>query len=117
MKRSIFFKFLSGYLIIIVVFSALVLLVSFNVVRKFHIDSLSNNLETLARSLEWKVVSYIDASKFEELDTFVKEFGKRIQTRITVVDREGVVLADSDEDPGSMENHKFRPEIHAHQAL
>lgn len=111
MKRSIFFKFFSGYFIIIVIFSALVLLVTFNVIRKFHIDSLSNNLETLARSLEWEVVSYIDANKFEELDAFVKEFGTRIQTRITVVDREGVVLADSDEDPGSMENHKFRPEI------
>ncbi|MCJ7582624.1 MAG: ATP-binding protein [Candidatus Aminicenantes bacterium] len=112
MKRSIFFKYFGGYLVIIVAFSAVVLLLSFNVIRKFHIDSLSHNLVTLARSLEWKVASYIEKSEFEELDIFVKEFGKKIQTRITIVDREGIVLADSDEDPALMENHKFRPEIY-----
>ena len=31
--------------------------------------------------------------------------------RVTVVDHEGLVLADSEEDPGVMDNHRLRPEI------
>jgi two-component system phosphate regulon sensor histidine kinase PhoR len=42
---------------------------------------------------------------------FLKDFGREIDTRITVINREGVVLADSDEDPEVMDNHGFRPEI------
>tara|TARA_Y100000589_G_scaffold74311_1_gene67643 strand:- start:2784 stop:4598 length:1815 start_codon:yes stop_codon:yes gene_type:complete len=31
--------------------------------------------------------------------------------RVTVVDQDGVVIADSEEDPAVMDNHRFRPEI------
>jgi two-component system phosphate regulon sensor histidine kinase PhoR len=111
MKRSIFLKFFSGYLLIIVALAILVLLLSFGIIRRFHIESLSQHLENLARSLKWKVTSCIEDQEIEELDAFVKEFGQQINTRITVIDKEGVVLADSDEDPALMENHRFRPEI------
>jgi two-component system phosphate regulon sensor histidine kinase PhoR len=45
------------------------------------------------------------------MDAWAKDLGERIQTRITVIDEEGVVLADSDEEPEAMVNHRFRPEI------
>jgi two-component system, OmpR family, phosphate regulon sensor histidine kinase PhoR len=39
------------------------------------------------------------------------EAGTRAQTRVTVIDPRGVVLADSQHDPETMENHANRPEI------
>jgi two-component system phosphate regulon sensor histidine kinase PhoR len=39
------------------------------------------------------------------------ELGKELRTRITVIDSSGIVLADSDENPRIMENHKNRPEV------
>jgi two-component system phosphate regulon sensor histidine kinase PhoR len=112
MRRSIFFKVFGGYLLIILVFAVLVLVFSSRAIKTFYLDTLSHNLEDLGRSLMFKIVPLLDEGRLGELDTFVKEFGKSISTRITIVDQEGVVLADSDENPEQMENHKFRPEIY-----
>lgn len=46
-----------------------------------------------------------------ELDRAVAEAGGRAQARITVITHAGVVLADSEHDPETMENHKNRPEV------
>jgi len=111
MKRSIFLKVFGGYLLIILVLTVLIFILSNGAIRKFHLDTLSRSLENLGSGFRFKVLSYFEGFRFEEMDSFVKEFGKEINTRITVVDKEGVVLADSDENPKTMVNHKFRPEI------
>lgn len=111
MKRSIFLKVFGGYLLIILVLTVLIFILSNSAIRNFHLDILAQNLENIGSSLRFKVLSYFEGFRFEEMDSFVKEFGKEINTRITVVDKEGVVLADSDENPKTMVNHKFRPEI------
>ncbi|WP_339161660.1 ATP-binding protein [Siminovitchia sp. FSL W7-1587] len=41
----------------------------------------------------------------------VKELSKTITSRITVIDRDGHVLADSEDNPSAMENHADRPEV------
>jgi two-component system phosphate regulon sensor histidine kinase PhoR len=111
MNRSIFIKIFGGYLLIIITLTVLVSLLSYKAIKDFHLDTLSRDLTRLGSSLRIKVLSYLEDQRFGEMDSFVKEFGKNINTRITVVDRKGVVLADSDEDPKSMVNHRFRPEI------
>jgi two-component system, OmpR family, phosphate regulon sensor histidine kinase PhoR len=45
------------------------------------------------------------------LEQWAKSAAGRAQARITVIDRAGVVLADSERDPESMENHAGRPEV------
>ncbi len=47
----------------------------------------------------------------EDIDAVCKDIGSRLGMRITLVDAEGVVLGDSNEDPGVMDNHRDRPEI------
>src|SRR3989337_2158864 len=37
--------------------------------------------------------------------------GKKIEIKITVLDKDGVVIGDSEEDPARMENHAKRPEV------
>ncbi|MFO7819811.1 MAG: ATP-binding protein [Halanaerobacter sp.] len=53
----------------------------------------------------------IQKGKTKKLDQLVGEYGRRLEARITIIDREGVVLADSREDPAKMDNHLQRPEI------
>lgn len=113
MKRSIFIKIFSGYLLIIIALTVLVSVLSYEAIKDFYLDTLSRDLAHLGSSLRFKVISYLDEERYDEMDSFIKEFGKSINTRITVVNREGVVLADSDQDPKSMVNHRFRPEIAA----
>ncbi len=45
------------------------------------------------------------------LEDWAKEVSARAQARITIVDPKGAVLADSQHDPETMENHANRPEI------
>jgi two-component system phosphate regulon sensor histidine kinase PhoR len=47
------------------------------------------------------------------LQAQVQRLSQRTDARITIVDRRGVVLADSIADPSTMENHAGRPEIAA----
>jgi len=47
----------------------------------------------------------------ERLENWAQDAGSRAQARITVIDPQGVVLADSQHDPESMEVHSNRPEI------
>jgi two-component system phosphate regulon sensor histidine kinase PhoR len=68
-------------------------------------------LEKLGMTLEPRIIPFLEAQRYEELDSLVKELGKKIDVRITIVDSEGLVLADSEKDPQKMENHRDRPEI------
>ncbi len=71
-------------------------------------------LEQIRQTLELKtlllrdLVARIDKA---ELQGQMKRLGQETSTRITLIAADGVVLADSSEDPGNMENHKDRPEV------
>ena len=45
------------------------------------------------------------------LQSMIKKLGHETRTRFTLIGNEGVVLADSDKDPASMDNHAQRPEV------
>jgi two-component system phosphate regulon sensor histidine kinase PhoR len=45
------------------------------------------------------------------LEDWARQVAARAQARVTVVDQKGAVLADSEHDPETMENHANRPEI------
>jgi two-component system phosphate regulon sensor histidine kinase PhoR len=111
MKHTIFLKVFGGFLLVIIAFTCFLLLFSLSTIKNFYLDTLAHDLEKLGEALKIKAIPYLENDRYEELDTFVKKFGADINTRITVVDRKGVVLADSDEDPLVMNNHQFRPEI------
>jgi two-component system phosphate regulon sensor histidine kinase PhoR len=111
MKGTIFLKVFGGFLLVILVFTCFLLLFSLSTIKNFYLDTLAHDLENLGEALKLKVIPYLENNGQVELDAFIKKFGCDINTRITVIDREGVVLADSDKDPRVMNNHKFRPEI------
>src|SRR5688572_33090247 len=43
----------------------------------------------------------------------IREIAQAAGGRLTIIDRSGVVIADSENDPSHMENHAGRPEIRA----
>ena len=111
MKKTIFTKVFCAFLLLIGLLSTVILLYSFSTIRTHYIETLTNNLQNLATTLLLKVTPLFGESRFDELDIVVKKLGNEINTRITVIDSAGIVVADSEKDPGTMENHKFRPEI------
>jgi two-component system, OmpR family, phosphate regulon sensor histidine kinase PhoR len=111
MKKSFFLKIFGWYVVIVLALGLLVSFYSFRTIRRHFIDNQAQHLENLAQTLKLTILPFVEEGRLEEMNSFLKELGKKIQTRITVIDNEGVVLADSEEDYKKMENHRYRPEI------
>lgn len=115
MKRSFFLKIFGWYVVIVLGLGLLIPFYAFRTVRRHFIDNQAQHLKNLAQTLVPKIMPLVDSGNSEEMNYFIKDLGKKIETRITVIDSEGVVLADSEEDAKKMDNHRYRPEIY--QAL
>ncbi|RKY47169.1 MAG: hypothetical protein DRP88_05070 [Candidatus Neomarinimicrobiota bacterium] len=111
MKRSIFYKLLGINFLLILFLSSLILIISFNTIKNHYIATLASELEDIAYSLSYKILPLFDESNSEKMDPLVKEIGRSIKPRITIIEIDGRVLADSKKDPLSMENHRDRPEV------
>jgi len=111
MIKSLFGKLFAAYLLIVLFVSLFILFASFNAFRNYSLSIHTDDLQNLATVLLPRVTPLYVQGTYTQLDTLVKGLGPDINTRITIVNRDGVVVADSEKDPGLMENHRFRPEI------
>jgi len=111
MKKTIFFKILSSHLVLTVILAGAVLLVSFRVIRRHHIDDRSAQLRAMSEVLKPQILPMLVEGSASDLDAYCKSLGRSIGIRITVIDRDGIVRADSEEDPDRMDIHTYRPEI------
>lgn len=70
-------------------------------------QELFNNTELVKNLVE----GYIIKEDYEPIDKISKDLGKKIDTRITIIKNDGIVLGDTAYDISQMENHKNRLEI------
>lgn len=111
MKKTIFLKIFSCFLLITIFLSGLILIFSFTAAKNNYIESTANYLKNIGTVLGEQIIPLIEKNDSEELDKLVKMLGNKIQTRITVIVPDGTVLADSQENPKLMVNHGTRTEI------
>ncbi len=78
--------------------------------RDFYINRLQEEIRERALLIE-PTITTLSMGTEQQLQEFVRKTGRRAATRITVIDRDGVVLADSNEDHTLMDNHRNRPEV------
>lgn len=78
-----------------------------------NLESLKANLLIQAQITEELTHQYMTGATAKgNLDTMIKEMGAKVNNlRITIIDIDGTVLADSNENPALMENHSYRTEI------
>lgn len=111
LTRKFFRYTFISYVGIIVLVFALVYFFTQNTIRKFYIENLTTHLIQVGYSLKPGITALYEADDLAGMDRLVKEVGKEVETRITVIAPDGRVMADSQKDPRLMENHKNRPEI------
>ncbi len=80
-------------------------------VHSFYLGKITTGLEERAHLISIPTRDFLDRQDMVGLQDFCQQAGKDSHTRITIIAPDGTVLADSDEDPRRMENHKDRPEI------
>ncbi len=111
MKNSFFTRIFFGYLFIVLVLSGASLLAFSDTFREFYNQSVTETLTTLALTLKADAAESIEQGSYGRLDALTKRLGRQLKVRITVIDAKGTVVADSMENPRSMENHRNRPEV------
>lgn len=79
--------------------------------HRFYIDRTAEDLKTRALLLEDRMAQYAASNRLRELHALCNESGRKTFTRITVVNLQGTVLCDSENDAARMANHTERPEI------
>ncbi|HRZ80768.1 MAG TPA: hypothetical protein P5044_12225, partial [bacterium] len=58
-----------------------------------------------------EIMTALPTDDRQSLEKIIKKVRSRNSSRITVIESDGRVFADSDEDPGTMSSHSDRPEI------
>ncbi len=79
--------------------------------RSFFYEHAEGDLRARALLLEERLRGELDGRGRESLQVLAVELGRATDTRITIILPDGLVVADTDEDPAVMENHADRPEI------
>jgi len=74
---------------------------------RLEVERVEQRLAAEARLLATEVAGVLRP----HLGDWVREAAARAQTRVTVIDPQGAVLADSDHNPETMDNHANRPEV------
>ena len=78
----------------------------------FYMETLRESLYNQARLASVLIEEMLERDAgYDEIDTLAKDLGKELGVRLTIVDADGTVLADTNQDPLLMENHINRPEI------
>ncbi len=95
---------------------AAILAISWHVtdtLRDVHIAEIEESLTARAILVAEQIDGQLRQANAARLDALSKRLGARTGTRITIILPSGVVLADSEENPGQMDNHARRPEVSA----
>jgi len=108
--RSIQWRIATPFILLIIISMGILGVYLTNFAGDIQLDNLRSHLKKEARIIaEASVPSFLGAG--DDLDALAKTLGKEIETRVTIVAVDGTVLADSQEDPSTMENHSTRPEV------
>ena len=108
--RSIFTRSFRGFLVVIILLAVLAPLLVFGTIRSRFTSAAFTDLSRTAGALEITVAHLLEHDS-ASLDSLTDIIGPSLGIRITIIARDGTVLADSEEQPDSMENHRTRPEV------
>ena len=110
MFRSIRWRLATAFIVLIIVSIGGLSAYLVHFVRGNYLDNLESQLTNQARLVGDVSGPYFISGQIS-VDDIAKRLGQQIEARVTIIDKNGVVLGDSDEDPATMENHGNRPEV------
>lgn len=102
---------LMGYLVIMIAMAVLILTFTYEIVKSHYEQTTEDNLKSIGIPLQHVIIPSLKGNDTNALNTLVKQYGRELELRVTVIDATGRVLADSEKDPSTLENHRDRPEV------
>lgn len=111
MRHSpIFFKLYTGFAVVILFSILIVGLMVQRQIEEASLRDIRNNLSSQALILKQSFAN-VEYNSSEQIQRTVEKIGQQIDTRITLIKADGVVIADSQFSAKDMDNHRNRPEI------
>jgi two-component system phosphate regulon sensor histidine kinase PhoR len=111
-RSSFLLKLYTGYVLLILLTATAIGWLANDRIAKDSVGEIETALEHQASFLsDLALPAFTGELPQQELQDQLQTLGADTDTRLTVIDADGVVLADSHEDPAVMENHGTRPEI------
>lgn len=110
-QRRLFWHFYVWFLVITLLSVAVISIYATGAFDKFFYQNIQQNLQIRANLVGQLIEPYYTSGDFDKLDKLCKQIGKSVGIRITVIEDNGKVLGDSQEDPAVMDNHSLRPEV------
>lgn len=98
-------RFIIVYLIVALVFAACFAIFALSPINDKILDRQTANLTSTAQA-QAQALAYVD-----DAQTFVKKSAEGTDLRITLIAQDGNVVADSEVDPSTLENHLGREEV------
>jgi len=96
-----------------VVVGAVVGVSTYQRIREFHLGQSLHELQRITPLVIARLSGDLGRPGADALDADIKRYGAESDLRITIVLPDGRVIADSEADPATMDDHRFRPEIDA----
>lgn len=81
--------------------------------KDFYKQEKTAQLERMARVATHYFEDILGTEHYDKMQSVCMELGRATKLRYTLIDLQGKVLADSNENPRQMENHLMRPEVQA----
>ena len=111
MKNKLFLRIFFSYIVIAVATSVLAGIFSMNAIRTDTLERQKNLLKQFISVITPSTAAYLKQPGGGNLEQIVKKMSIGSDIRFTFINAEGHVLADSEHDPETMDNHKTRPEV------
>ncbi|NNK57539.1 MAG: HAMP domain-containing protein, partial [Desulfofustis sp.] len=110
-QKKLFWQILLVHLAILLLTIFVVSWFSFRTFNNFYLAEKGIDLENRAYLIKSSVVELLRADDQSNLRKLVVDAGRSSGTRITIIEPDGLVIADTNENPEEMDNHRTRPEI------
>jgi two-component system phosphate regulon sensor histidine kinase PhoR len=109
--KSIFAKLFFGFTALLFAFAIITSLFAYSSIKQYNLEIFKKDLYNLNSLLEENVKNSIISHDTVSLRKYINESGKKINIRLSIIGKDGKVLADSRANADTMENHLNRPEI------
>ena len=110
MFRSIKWRIATAFIVLIIICIGVLSTYLVRFVKSNYSSNLESQLTNQARLVGDASAPYFVSGQ-TSVDVIAKRLGEQIDARVTIIDKNGVVLGDSEENPAAMENHGNRPEV------
>ncbi|HPF05568.1 MAG TPA: ATP-binding protein [Spirochaetota bacterium] len=114
MLKKLSYKLITSYIILIFILVISVFLMVESLLKKTHIEMIKNEMSHEVEIINTSLIkSSISPLKIREEEKILYDYAQSMQIRITIIDKDGKVIADTDADnPAELDNHYYRTEVY-----